>query len=77
TFNEPIKPGTMNIQLKTNTGTNIPTTNTINGNTLTITPNNPLKKATKYTIILYAGSITDLAGNPITKYSRPFTTAAV
>ena len=77
TFNEPIKPGTMNIQLKTNTGTNIPTTNTINGNTLTITPNNPLKRATKYTIILYAGSITDLAGNPITKYSRPFTTAAV
>lgn len=74
TFSEPIKQGNMNIQLKSSTGTIIPTTNTINGNILTITPNNPLQRATTYTIILNTGSITDLAGNPNKLYTRPFTT---
>ena len=77
TFNEPIKEGNMNIQLQSSTGTIIPTTNTINGNTLTITPNTLLEKATTYTIILQAGSVTDLGGNPIALYTRPFTTESV
>ena len=74
TFNEQINEGNMNIELKTSTGTVIPITTSINGNVLTITPTTLLAANTQYTIILNEGSITDLAGNSISLYSRPFTT---
>jgi large repetitive protein len=71
TFNEAIKAGNLNIQLKTSNGTLIPTTKSINGNTLTITPTSPLTEA-RYMLLIYAGSVTDLAGNPIAAKTTSF-----
>ncbi|OPX59060.1 MAG: hypothetical protein A4E25_01360 [Methanobacterium sp. PtaB.Bin024] len=74
TFSEPIKLGAGLIKLVSSSGALISITKSINGKVLTITPTTALKKATKYTLILAAGSVTDYAGNPIAAYSRPFTT---
>ena len=75
TFSEPIKAGTLSIGVKNlKTGIYIPITKTISGNTLTITPTNALTKATQYSVILSAGSITDLAGNALKTYTTKFTT---
>jgi len=74
TFSETIKPGTLAIGVKDiKHGTYMPITKTISGNTLTITLNKNLTKATQYSIILNSGSITDLAGNKISSYSSKFT----
>jgi beta propeller repeat protein len=74
TFNEPIKSGTGHIELyEAATKTLVGIFPAISGNILTMTPT-LLKKATKYTITLYQGSLTDLIGNPIALYSRSFTT---
>jgi beta propeller repeat protein len=74
TFNEPIKKGTMHIELyEATTKTQVNMFPWINGNILTIN-HALLKTATKYTITLFEGSITDLIGNPIAIYSRSFTT---
>ncbi len=73
TFNEAIKAGNNNIQLKTSTGTVIPITKSISGNTLTITPTNPLAEA-RYIILIYAGSVTDLVGNPVAAKTTSFST---
>lgn len=73
TFNEPIKAGTMDILLKYGS-TPVSYTSSINDKVLTITPDSPLLKGTMYTLILKTGSLTDLAGNSIAYYSRPFTT---
>ena len=75
TFNEPIKAGTMHIELyeaATKTQVTIDP-RSISGNILTIN-HALLKKATKYTITLFEGSITDVIGNKIAIYSRSFTT---
>jgi transglutaminase-like putative cysteine protease/methionine-rich copper-binding protein CopC len=75
TFSEPIKAGTLAIGLKDmNTGAYKYITKTISGNTLTITFTSNLTKATQYFLILGAGCITDLAGNPINAYGTTFTT---
>ena len=74
TFSEPIKEGNILIQLKSSNGTVIPITTSISGKVLTINHATLLNKATKYTILLQSGSVTDLAGNPIAYYSRSFTT---
>lgn len=74
TFSEPIKAGTMLIELVSSSGTVVPTTASISGNVLSVTPTELLVKGTKYTLILYAGSLTDDAGNSIAYYSRSFTT---
>ncbi|MEL7670298.1 Ig-like domain-containing protein [Methanobacterium sp.] len=75
TFNEPVKAGTLSIKLKNlKTGTYVSITKTISGNTLTIKPTSTLTKATQYSVILNAGSITDLAGNAIKSYTTKFTT---
>ena len=75
TFSESIKAGTLSIYLKNlNTGTYVPITKTISSNVLTLTPTSNLTKGTQYSIILNAGSITDLAGNPLNSYSCKFTT---
>jgi methionine-rich copper-binding protein CopC len=72
TFSEAIKAANLNIIiLKTSTGTVIATTKTITGNVLTITPNSALSEA-KYLLLLYAGCVTDLAGNPSAALSRTY-----
>ena len=73
TFNEPIQEGTTSIQL-VKSGTPVPTTSSFSKYVLTVTPDEPLEKGTKYTLILQAGSVTDQAGNPCAYYTRPFTT---
>ncbi len=76
TYSKPIKVKNLNlIILKTSTGTVIPTTITTNENILTITPNSPLGEA-KYLLIIYSGSITDLAGNPAAALSRTYSVGA-
>jgi beta propeller repeat protein len=72
TFSEAIKAANLNlVVLKTSTGTIIPTTKTISANVLTITPNSALSEA-KYLLLLYAGCVTDLAGNPTAALSRTY-----
>ena len=74
TFNEPIKAGTMWIELKTTTGTTIPITTTINGNILTINHSTLLETGKLYNLILHTDSIRDLAGNPLALVIRTFNT---
>jgi len=64
TFSEPIKAGTMWIELKNSMGKLIIITKTISTNVLTINHSIPLTTG-KYTLTLHTGSITDLAGNPL------------
>jgi len=77
TFNEPIKAGNLSIQFENSSGTAIPFTTSINGNTLTITPKTSLTKSIKYTIILHTGCVTDQAGNPLALTSTSFTTTKI
>jgi transglutaminase-like putative cysteine protease/methionine-rich copper-binding protein CopC len=75
TFSESIKAGTGTIYLKNlKTGKYVTITKKISGNTLTMTPKSSLTKATQYSIILNAGSITDLSGNTLKAYTTKFTT---
>lgn len=53
----------------------IPTTKTVNGNTLTITPVNPYRPNTLYTVTLPAGSVTDALYLPVAGYQFEFKTA--
>jgi len=64
TFNEPIKAGSLWIELKNNGGTSIPITKSISGSILTIKPINSLAGG-RYTLTLHTGSITDLEDNPL------------
>lgn len=74
TFDEPIKAWNKDIQLKTSTGTIMPITTTVSGNTLTLTPTNPLASNTQYILLISKAAVTDLAGNPINSKSVAFTT---
>ncbi|WJI10400.1 transglutaminase [Methanobacterium sp. CWC-01] len=74
TFNEPIKEGTMWIELLTSTGTNVPVTCAVSGTTLTITPTNNLNQGTKHTLAIHTGAITDLTGNLVKLCGSTFTT---
>ncbi len=74
TFNEPIKAGNMNFELKTSNGKEIAFTKTITGNTLILKPTTYLDKGVKYTIILHTGSVTDLNDNNLKVCSNIFTT---
>ena len=77
TFTESIKAGTGAISVKNlATGTYIPITTSISGNTLTITLNSNLAKGTQYSVIMNTGCLTDLAGNPLPGCSTKFTTAS-
>ena len=71
TFNENIKPGNMNIELKNRLGTNITISKSISNNALTIQPKSNLSESL-YTLILYTGCVTDLAGNPVASKSSEF-----
>ncbi len=76
TYNEPIKAGNLNlVVLKTSTGTIINATKSITGNVLTITPTTALSEA-KYLLMLYAGCVTDLAGNPAAATTRTYSVGA-
>ena len=76
TFNETIKPGSLWIEL--NDGKNsIPITKSVSGNTLIITPKNPLKTSVKYNIIIHSNSITDLSGNGNGVYNSYFTVSTL
>jgi outer membrane protein assembly factor BamB/methionine-rich copper-binding protein CopC len=74
TFNEPIKAGSMWIELKNSSGTLITIANSISGNILTIN-HSLLAKGTTYTLLLHTGCLTDLAGNQLAPYVFRFTTA--
>ena len=73
TFNEPVKAGSLWIELKNNAGTAIPFTTFISSRVLTITPTT-LLTANKYTLTLHTGSITDLAGNSFALWGTNFNT---
>ena len=75
TFTEPVKKGSGWIELKNSSGKSIPITINITNNILTINHKSLLAKATKYTLVLHTGSITDLIGNPVAIYTSYFTTA--
>ena len=71
TFSEPIKTGTMWIELKNSVGVSILVTTSINGDVLTITPNTLLANG-GYELCLHTGSITGLAGNPLALWGSNF-----
>ncbi len=77
TFNEPIIAGSDNIVLKltASPGTVIPTTLSISGNNVTITPDVALANGTGYTVVLHTGSVTSTNGVPLAApYTTRFTT---
>ncbi|MGF7119221.1 Ig-like domain-containing protein [Methanobacterium oryzae] len=76
TFNEPIKAGSMWVELKGSDGSTVPIYRIINGNTLTIKHSALLKPKTKYTVILHSGCIKDLTNNPVAFTTRSFTTGS-
>jgi methionine-rich copper-binding protein CopC len=71
-FNETIKAGNLNIELRSGKVL-VSTKKSIKGNTLIITPINPLASGYKYTLILHTGSVTNVAGNGIGYYTSSFT----
>ena len=71
TFSEPIKAGTLWINLKNSAGTLVSTNKSISGNVLTITHASLLTTG-KYTLILHTGSLKDLAGNSLSAYTSNF-----
>jgi len=81
-FNENIALGTGNIRLSSGSDSKIINLKTdvsqlsINGNTLTINPTDDLAKGlSTYTVVVEAGSITDIAGNGYGGLTTTFTTA--
>jgi ABC-type polysaccharide/polyol phosphate transport system ATPase subunit len=75
TFNEDIKAGTEYIELISSIGELIPNTRTIEGKTLTITPQIPLKYNTKYYLHLHSGAVETVKDDhPLNPYSINFTT---
>lgn len=76
-FNEQIKNGNNRIVLKTSKGSVKPTVSTVKGNTLTIVPKTALAKGARYNLVLYTGSVKDLAGNGASKFSTSFTVSSL
>jgi hypothetical protein len=82
TFNENIALGTGNIRLTSGSDSKVINVKTdasqlsINGNTLTINPTDDLAKGlSTYTVVVEAGSVTDVAGNAYGGLTTTFTTA--
>jgi len=71
-FSESVKYGNQWIELKNSYGQIKPTTKTISGNTLTITPKTALAKGVQYKLIIHSGSIKDLSGNSVSIYKTSF-----
>jgi methionine-rich copper-binding protein CopC len=74
TFGEAIKTGTNWIELQNSNGTIIPTSTSISGNVLTVTPLSNLSEETNYVLLIHTGSVTDLAGNNVKGYVTRFRT---
>lgn len=72
-FNENIKKGSNLIELKNSKGKTIPFTTAISGKVLTIKPTNNLSESL-YTLVIHSGTVTDLAGNPVSAKSTKFST---
>ncbi|MCE7699256.1 MAG: Ig-like domain-containing protein, partial [Methanobacterium paludis] len=70
-----IAKGTGWIELTTSNGTVVPSTWSISGNVLTITPGSALTHGVKYMVLIHTGSVTDLAGNNVAGYVSRFTTS--
>ncbi|NYB26034.1 MAG: Ig-like domain-containing protein [Methanobacteriaceae archaeon] len=64
TFSEPVKAGTLFIELVNDAGVNVPISSSISGKVLTVTPSSFLN-AGRYSFILHTGSVTDLTNNPL------------
>ena len=65
TFSEPVQAGTGTILLKkTSDSSTVPATVSIAGSSMTIDPTSNLAYTTGYSVVIPAGSITDLSGNP-------------
>ncbi|AEG18423.1 Ig-like domain-containing protein [Methanobacterium paludis] len=75
TFSESIKAGTGWIELVNSNGTLVPSTWSINGNVLTVTPTGVLSKGVEYTLLIHTGSVADLAGNNVSGYVSRFITS--
>ncbi|AEG19000.1 Ig-like domain-containing protein [Methanobacterium paludis] len=75
TFSKPIQNGTGWIELVTSSGTVMPSSWSISGSTLTVTPSSVLSYGVKYLLLIHTGSVTDLAGNNIAGYVSRFTTS--
>ena len=76
TFSEPIKSGSLWIELKNSSRKLIPITTLINNNILTINHEALLTNG-KYTLSLHTGSITDLTGNHLALWSSSFTVDSI
>ncbi|MDD3984756.1 MAG: Ig-like domain-containing protein [Methanobacterium sp.] len=76
-FSEKIKFGNKNIVLKTISGKTIPTTKSISNNILTVTPTSTVESGVKYSLIINSGSVTDIAGNKVSKYTTIFTVSPI
>ncbi|WP_255360703.1 Ig-like domain-containing protein [Methanobacterium bryantii] len=74
TFSESINAGTYCIKLRDTSGKTVSVTKSINGNVLMIKPTANLTNGTKYTLLIYNGSVTDLSGNNVSAYTSTFTT---
>ena len=72
TFNENIKSGTNWIVLTSNGKVN-PTSTSISGKTLKITPKNALAINTKYFLTIHSNSVKDTSGNGVSSYTYAFT----
>jgi hypothetical protein len=76
-FSEPIKTGTKWIELKNSHGAVKQTTIKISGRTVSIIPKSSMARGTKYNLILHSGSLKDLSGNRIAKFSSTFTVSSL
>lgn len=76
-FSEQIKFGNKDIVLKTISGKTIPTTKSISNNILTVTPTSTLESGVKYSLIINSGSVTDIAGNRVSRYTTIFTVSPI
>jgi ABC-type polysaccharide/polyol phosphate transport system ATPase subunit len=75
TFNKKIKAGTEYIELVSKNGELVANARNISGNTLTITPYNPLKYNTRYYLHLHSGAVaTEEDDHPLNPYSINFKT---
>ncbi len=76
TFNEKIKSGNNQIELKSG-GKVKPIKTSINGNILTITPKTALSTNSKYSLIIHTNSVKDSSGNGNTLVQYTFTVSPI
>jgi hypothetical protein len=76
TFSEPVAPGSVGVSLKRSDGSLVPSSVGVVGATVSVTPSAPLAAGATYSLSV-AGTVTDLAGNPLgTPRTATFTVRA-